>query len=147
MVPAKFIFLQKMPLTVNGKVDRKELPAPDTARPNLQTEFIEARSTNEKILAEIWQDVLRVDQVGIHDNFFELGGDSIRSIQVLARAQEQGVGFSLQRLFRQPTIEALANTTDQNDDQLDTTVEPFAGISEADRAKIRGQNALALFKW
>ena len=94
------------------------------------------RTENEKVLAEIWQEVLRVDQVGVRDNFFELGGDSIRSIQVLARAQEKGVGFSLQRLFRQPTIEALANTTDQNDDQLDTNLVPFAGISEADRAKM-----------
>ncbi|HEY6229611.1 MAG TPA: amino acid adenylation domain-containing protein, partial [Verrucomicrobiae bacterium] len=136
MVPAKFIFLEKMPLTVNGKVDRKALPAPDTARPNLQTQFVAPRNENEKILAEIWQDVLRVDQVGVCDNFFELGGDSIRSIQVLARAQENGVGFSLQRLFRQPTIEALANTADQNDDQLETNREPFAGLSESDRAKI-----------
>jgi amino acid adenylation domain-containing protein len=138
MVPAKFIFLEKMPLTVNGKVDRKALPAPDSARPNLQTEFVAPRSEKEKILAEIWQDVLRVDQVGVRDNFFELGGDSIRSIQVLARAQEKGVGFSLQRLFRQPTIEALANTTDQNDDQLEVNREPFAGISAADRAKMPG---------
>jgi amino acid adenylation domain-containing protein len=136
MVPAKFIFLEKMPLTVNGKVDRKALPAPDTARPQLQTEFVAPSNEKQKILAEIWQDVLRVDQIGIRDNFFELGGDSIRSIQVLARAQEKGVGFSLQRLFRQPTIEALANTTDHNDDQLETIREPFAGISAADRAKI-----------
>jgi amino acid adenylation domain-containing protein len=136
MVPAKFIFLSQMPLTVNGKVDRKALPTPDTARPNLQTEFIPARSEKEIILATIWQDVLRVDQVGVRDNFFELGGDSIRSIQVLARAQEQGAGFSLQRLFREPTIEALANTVDENDDQLDTARVPFAGINEADRAKI-----------
>jgi amino acid adenylation domain-containing protein len=136
MVPAKFIFLQTMPLTVNGKVDRKALPAPDTARPNLETEFMAPRDEKEKILAEIWQDVLRVDQIGVRDNFFELGGDSIRSIQVLARAQEKGVGFSLQRLFRNPTIEALANITDQNDDQLDALREPFAGLSEADRAKI-----------
>lgn len=136
MVPAKFIFLERMPLTVNGKVDRKALPAPDTARPQLQTEFVGPRNENEQVLAEIWQDVLRVDQIGVRDNFFELGGDSIRSIQVLARAQEKGVGFSLQRLFRQPTIEALANTTDQNDDQLDTNRAPFDGIGAADRAKI-----------
>jgi amino acid adenylation domain-containing protein len=136
MVPAKFIFLEQMPLTVNGKVDRKALPAPDTARPQLQTEFVAPRSEKEKILTEIWQDVLRVDQIGVRDNFFELGGDSIRSIQVLARAQEKGVGFSLQRLFRQPTIEALANTTDQNDDQLEANRPAFDGINEADRAKI-----------
>lgn len=136
MVPAKFIFLDTMPLTVNGKVDRKALPAPDTARPNLQTQYVAPRNEKEKILTEIWQNVLRVDQIGVLDNFFELGGDSIRSIQVLARAQEKGVGFSLQRLFRQPTIEALANTTDQNDDQLETNRAVFAGISETDRAKI-----------
>jgi amino acid adenylation domain-containing protein len=136
MVPAKFIFLEKMPLTVNGKVDRKALPAPDSARPNLQTQYIAPRNEKEQTLAAIWQDVLRVDQVGVRDNFFELGGDSIRSIQVLARAQEKGVGFSLQRLFREPTIEALANTTDQNDDRLEANREPFADIAAADRARI-----------
>jgi amino acid adenylation domain-containing protein len=136
MVPAKFIFLEQMPLTVNGKVDRKALPAPDTARPDLKTPFVAPRNENEKLLAEIWQDVLRVDQVGVRDSFFELGGDSIRSIQVLARAQEKGVGFSLQRLFREPTIEALANTADQNDDRLDPRRAAFDGISEADRGKI-----------
>jgi amino acid adenylation domain-containing protein len=137
MLPAKFIFLDTMPLTVNGKVDRKALPAPDSARPTLGTEYVAPRDERERALARIWQDVLRVDQVGVTDNFFELGGDSIRSIQVLARAQEQGIGFSLQRLFRQPTIEALmADSSDENDDQLETNREPFAGLNAADRAKI-----------
>ena len=136
MAPAKFIFLEKMPLTVNGKVDRKALPAPDTARPELGCEFVAPRTEPEKILAAIWSDVLRVDKVGVRDNFFELGGDSIRSIQVLARAQEKGVQFSLQRLFRQPTIEQLVVLGDSNDDQLETNRAPFATILPEDRARM-----------
>jgi amino acid adenylation domain-containing protein len=136
MAPARFIFLDSMPLTVNGKVDRKALPAPDTARPELESEFVAPRTEEEKTLAKIWEDVLRVDSVGVKDNFFELGGDSIRSIQVLSRAQEKGIRFSLQRLFQQPTIEQLVAEGEENEDQLEVNRTPFANISERDRSRM-----------
>ncbi|HEV8543864.1 MAG TPA: amino acid adenylation domain-containing protein, partial [Verrucomicrobiae bacterium] len=139
MVPARIIALDKMPLTVNGKVDRKVLPAPDSARPSLGEQFVAPSTPDEKALAEIWQEVLGIDQVGVNDNFFELGGDSIRSIQVLAKAQERGINFSLQKLFQQPTIAALARNLDaESDDKIERNSPPFALISEKDRAKIPG---------
>jgi amino acid adenylation domain-containing protein len=137
MVPSRFIFLEAMPLTVNGKVDRKALPAIETKRPQLRTEYAAPRNDDEAGLADIWEQVLEIDQVGINDNFFELGGDSIRSIQVLARAQERGIFFSLQKLFQNPTIaELAANLESAAEDQISTKKEPFALVSKEDRAKI-----------
>jgi amino acid adenylation domain-containing protein len=107
MVPAAFVLLEALPLTINGKVDRRSLPEPDTARPDLAFDFVAPGTAEEKALAEIWEKILGVEKVGIRDNFFALGGDSIRSIQVQSLAQKQGLRFSLQQLFQSPTIEAI----------------------------------------
>lgn len=136
MVPVRVISLDALPLTVNGKVDRRALPAPDGSRPALATSYAEPSTPEEKTLAQIWQKVLGIDKVGVNDNFFELGGDSIRSIQVLAQAQQNGINFSLQKLFQNPTISALSRNLDsEGDDKIDRSVTPFALINEADRAK------------
>ena len=107
MVPAAFVLLEAFPLTINGKVDRRALPEPDTARPDLAFDFVAPQTAEEKALAEIWEKILGVEKVGIRDNFFALGGDSIRSIQVQSLAQKQGLRFSLQQLFEYQTIEAI----------------------------------------
>ena len=107
MVPAAFVLLEALPLTLNGKVDRRSLPEPDTARPDLAEAFVGPGTAEEKALAEIWEKILGVEKVGIRDNFFALGGDSIRSIQVQSLAKKQGLRFSLQQLFQYPTIEAI----------------------------------------
>lgn len=107
MVPAQFVFVQGFPLTLNGKVDRKALPAPDGQRPDLGTAFAAPESEAERKLAAIWEAVLEIAPIGVHDNFFALGGDSIRSIQVLAGAQQAGLNLSLEQLFQHPTISGL----------------------------------------
>jgi amino acid adenylation domain-containing protein len=137
MVPARFVTMQVLPLTVNGKVDRKALPVPENTRSGLKTKFAAPTSAEEQKLASIWQEVLEIAEVGVHDNFFELGGDSIRSIQVLAKAQKQGLHFSLQKLFQQPTIAELVKNLDAApEDELPPSSIPFELISEADRLKI-----------
>lgn len=137
MLPARVIAMEALPLTVNGKVDRRSLPMPDASRPKLATEFVEPASEEERALAEIWQQVLGVDRVGVNDNFFELGGDSIRSIQVLARAQEGGIRFSLPTLFKHPTIAGLlANPSNEPDDRIDRALAPFALVSAEDRNRL-----------
>ncbi|MDB6039124.1 MAG: amino acid adenylation domain protein, partial [Verrucomicrobiales bacterium] len=137
MVPARFVTMPALPLTVNGKVDRKALPVPENTRSGLKTEFVPPTSAEEQRLASIWQEVLEIAEVGVHDNFFELGGDSIRSIQVLAKAQREGLHFSLQKLFQQPTIAELVQNLDaESEDELPETSTPFELISEADRSKI-----------
>ncbi|MFN2514061.1 MAG: hypothetical protein ABR568_21940, partial [Pyrinomonadaceae bacterium] len=74
MMPSAFVMLDTMPLTPNGKVDRKALPAPDHVRPGLEGAFAAPRTPTEELLAGIWAEVLGVERIGIHDNFFELGG-------------------------------------------------------------------------
>ncbi|MBI1853014.1 MAG: amino acid adenylation domain-containing protein [Planctomycetes bacterium] len=88
MLPASFVFLDALPRTPNGKLDRRALPAPATARPALERAFEPPRSAAENALAAIWTKVLRIDRVGIHDNFFELGGDSILAVQIVAAARK-----------------------------------------------------------
>jgi len=108
MVPSVVVFLDALPLNANGKIDRKALPAPDHTRPELKEGFVAPRTPAEETLSRIWSAVLGVKQVGIHDNFFELGGDSILSIQVIARARQVALRFSLRDLFKNPTISELA---------------------------------------
>ena len=106
MVPAQTVLIEQMPLSPNGKLERKRLPAP-TAQVS-QRAFEAPRSEHEQVLAQIWQDVLGVEQVGRQDNFFELGGDSIISIQVVSRARRAGLSLQPRDLFQQQTLQALA---------------------------------------
>ena len=108
MVPAVFIGLAALPLTTNGKIDRQALPMPQQRRPALATTFVAPERPIEKALADIWRQVLGVDRVGLDDNFFDLGGDSMRSVQVQAKARSKGLHFALCQLFQHQTIQALA---------------------------------------
>jgi amino acid adenylation domain-containing protein/non-ribosomal peptide synthase protein (TIGR01720 family) len=106
MVPGIFVILDALPLTSNGKVDRRALPAPTTS--NDSDSFVFPRTSNEEILAGIWKDVLGLEIVGVHDNFFELGGDSIISLQIIARANQAGLQITTKQLFQHQTIAELA---------------------------------------
>ncbi len=108
MIPSVFVWLKEIPLTPNGKIDRKALPEPDAYRPNLETEFVAPSTENEKILADILCQLLGLERVGIRDNFFELGGDSILIIQVIARAKQAGLSITPKQIFENPTVEGLA---------------------------------------
>ena len=114
MMPSAFIFLDTLPLTPSGKVDRRALPAPDGSSIQLDTHFVPPSNPTEERLAAIWADVLGVDRVGIHDNFFELGGHSLLALRLFAKI-EQGFGriFPLATLFEAPTVKDLANIIDQ----------------------------------
>jgi amino acid adenylation domain-containing protein/non-ribosomal peptide synthase protein (TIGR01720 family) len=109
MIPSRFVWLDALPLTYNGKVDKRALPTPDGIRPDLQETFVAPRTSVERMLATIWSQVLRVDQVGIHDNFFTLGGDSILSLQVIARARQAGLHLTVKQLFHAQSIAALSS--------------------------------------
>jgi acyl carrier protein len=84
MWPSALIALDSWPLTPNGKLDRDALPAP-TAAATTSAGYIAPRTDTERVLAEIWSDVLAIDKVGVEDNFFELGGDSVRSVLIIMR--------------------------------------------------------------
>src|SRR5207247_11396817 len=82
MVPSAFVMLQAIPVTHNGKVDRRALPVPDTLRPDLEQGYLAPRTSAEESLASIWGEGLKLERVGADDNYFEIGGDSILAIQV-----------------------------------------------------------------
>ncbi|TBR57196.1 hypothetical protein B4U84_27550, partial [Westiellopsis prolifica IICB1] len=108
MVPSGFVILESLPLTPNGKIDRRALPKPDL-HTQLQDKFIAPRTPTEEILALVWTQVLKVEQVGIHDNFFELGGHSLLATQLLSRIRTTlKVELPLRSLFNAPTVAELA---------------------------------------
>ncbi|WP_298917460.1 condensation domain-containing protein [uncultured Nostoc sp.] len=106
MIPSAFVNLKALPKLPNGKVDIQALP-----KPELSKTFAAPQTRVEKVLAEIWAQVLVVEQVGIHDNFFELGGDSILSIQIVAKANQAGLQLTPKQLFEHQTIAELAMVT------------------------------------
>ncbi|MDK8179896.1 non-ribosomal peptide synthetase [Paenibacillus sp. UMB4589-SE434] len=108
MIPAYLIPLERMPLTTNGKVDRKALPSPEDYV-QAETEYVAPRTPHEVQLARIWQDVLGLTKVGVKDNFFELGGHSLRATTLVSKLhKEENISLSLRDVFRYPTLEALA---------------------------------------
>ncbi|MFN6462897.1 MAG: amino acid adenylation domain-containing protein [Nostoc sp. DedVER02] len=120
MIPAALVFLDKFPLTPNGKLNRRALPAPDSDQRNREVDFVAPHTPIEQELATIWTEVLKLKQVGIHDNFFELGGHSLLATQVVSRLREAfTLDFPLRYLFENPTIAELAqkvNEQVENDD-------------------------------
>ena len=117
MVPQAVVVLDEMPRTPGGKVDRQALrrAAPRTRASEEQNGFVAPRNPTERLLAQIWAEVLGVEAVGVHDDFFEVGGDSLLSIRILARANQQGVRISPEKFFAHPTVAqqaALANADD-----------------------------------
>lgn len=107
MIPSYFVLLDKIPITVNGKIDRKALPAPET-KLERGSEYAAPELEIEEILVELWQEVLGVDQIGIQDNFFAVGGDSIKAIQISARIKRFQFQLELEHILKHPTIAAMA---------------------------------------
>ncbi|MBV8885707.1 MAG: hypothetical protein JO235_17160, partial [Chroococcidiopsidaceae cyanobacterium CP_BM_RX_35] len=118
MVPAVIIVLDKIPLTPNGKADRRALPIPASGTGSKES-FIAPSTAVEQMLAEIWCGVLGLSQVGIEDNFFDLGGTSILGLHMVARVQKQFAGTNLRvvKLYQYPTIRTLAQYLSQEDRQ------------------------------
>jgi non-ribosomal peptide synthetase component F len=120
MVPAYLIFLLDLPLTANGKLDRRALPQPDASQ--LQGEYLAPQTELEQNIAAIWQDVLKLERVGLTDNFFELGGHSLLVIKVVSRLQlELGLQLTPQLLFQAPILGDFAAGLAQSAGQLDST--------------------------
>jgi len=115
MIPSAFVYLESMPRTPNGKVDRRALPPPETSRPKLDADFIAPRTALEEKVAAIWVDVLGISPIGVRDNFFDLGGNSLMAAQVLSRLYRVfGSDVSMRNFFESPTVAAVVLTVVQN---------------------------------
>ena len=113
MMPGAFVLLEALPLTPNGKVDKRALPVPEMADRTQGMTYVAPRTALEELLVEVWQEVLKVDRIGIHDNFFELGGHSLLATRVIARLRNVlDLDIPLRTLFEQPTVEQLAQGLD-----------------------------------
>jgi amino acid adenylation domain-containing protein len=111
MIPSTFVVLKSLPLSPNGKVDTRALPAPDAEQMRPDAAFVEPRNSVEAEMAQIWSEVLGVSKIGVHDNFFELGGHSLLATQVVSRIREVfGVEMEVRRIFEMPTVAGLAAT-------------------------------------
>jgi len=127
MVPGAIVQLERMPLTPNGKLDRKALPAPEyqSGQP-----YRAPRTPQEEILCGLFAEVLGISQVGLDDNFFELGGDSILSIQLVSRARKAGLSLSPRDVFQQQTVEGLARVAG-------VTLEEVADLADVGVGEVR----------
>ena len=132
MIPLLFIPLETIPLTNNGKVNRKALPNPaDYQKDGLLANYIPPRNKVEQQLVTIWQHILNKKQVGIFDNFFHLGGHSLRAIRLIsAIKQELLVEIKINEIFSQPTISALAKTIGTRKNIHPTILQPIPTIAE-----------------
>ncbi|OPY27897.1 MAG: Acetyl-coenzyme A synthetase [Methanobacterium sp. PtaU1.Bin242] len=122
MIPSHFIKLEKMPLNLNGKIDRKALPEPDGSI-STDTEYVAPRNEFEELLVEIWKEVLGVKKVGIEDNFFDLGGNSLTIINLLSRVlEETGIEIPIRPIFEHPTIKGITENMQKMDDSNDNII-------------------------
>jgi SAM-dependent methyltransferase/acyl carrier protein len=113
MIPFTFVLMDALPLTPNGKVNRLALAVPDDVRPEMEGAYVAPRTPVEESLAEIFAEVLNLEQVGIHDNFFKLGGHSLLATQIISRIRDAfHVELPLRSVFETPTVAGLATTTE-----------------------------------
>ena len=139
MIPSVFVELPALPLTANGKVDRKALPQPEQLEP--VGEYVGPRTAVEEMLAGIWSEVLGVELVGIHDNFFELGGHSLLATQVISRVRKTyTVELPLRSLFETTTIARLAELIEEQKDQGSEA--PASSVVPISREAYRTRNSL-----
>ena len=143
MVPWSFVTLGTLPLTSNGKLDRRSLPIPDMSRPELDVSFEAPRTPVEESLTEIWAEVLKVDRVGIHDNFFGLGGHSLFATRVLSRVISKfGIALPIRSIFEATTVADMALAITQSrarqseQDDIETLLSELEGLSGDDVTKL-----------
>jgi amino acid adenylation domain-containing protein len=130
MVPSVFVMMESIPLTANGKIDRRALPAPEQRRMATAENYVGPRTPIEEMVAKVWRDVLKLERVGAHDNFFELGGHSLLATQVISRVRgEFGIEMPLRALFERSSVGAMAEEIEQRlREDKEAEVLPIAAI-------------------
>jgi amino acid adenylation domain-containing protein len=149
MVPGRFIFLDALPVSPNGKIDRKALPVPGRLRPELDTPLVGGRTPLEKDLAQIWSEVLELDQIGIHDNFLDLGGDSLAATRIVSRVIATfQTEIPLRSLFQSPTVAEMAVVISRyeikkiGENELAKILDELESLGEEETRSLVKKNAL-----
>ena len=139
MVPAAVVRLDKLPLTNNGKVDRRALPSPAGGAASASGNYVAPSTPVEEKLAAIWAELLRVDQLGVQDNFFERGGHSLLGTRLMARVRRDfDLDVPLRVLFEQPTVAGMAEAIVQlqlqqnSPEDIDRLLAEIEGMSDAE---------------
>ncbi|HEY3580725.1 MAG TPA: non-ribosomal peptide synthetase, partial [Pyrinomonadaceae bacterium] len=150
MTPSSFVFLDVLPLTTNGKVDRRALPAPDGSRPDGETKYVAPRTPVEEVLAGIWAELLSLGRVGVHDNFFVLGGHSLLATQLLARLLTLfKLELPLITVFQSPTIAEFADALRAHEakpgqvERIAAAIRKVQQMSAAEKAGLRQKQSAA----
>jgi acyl carrier protein len=150
MVPSAFVWLEALPLTTSGKVDRRALPVPAWDQIEQPETFVAPRSAIEQELAQMWAEVLAVERVGVYDNFFALGGHSLIATQLISRLRANfQVDLPLRRLFEAPTVAGLANLIEEglleqvSAAELNDLLDELEGLSEEDLQELADVEALS----
>ncbi len=138
MIPVAFVPMREWPLTDNKKLNRAALPAPDQDASVAKTTYVAPRNERERILTEVWSQVMEIKEVGIDDNFFDLGGDSILSLRLVTKIGKKGITCSLKKLYKYQTIRQLADTLNfaEGEEVTEFGLLPFALVREEDRNKM-----------
>ena len=136
MIPAAFVEMPRLPLSPNGKVDRKNLPAPEYPRSALAGEYQPPRTPAEEVMAGIWAEVLKLERVGAYDQFFELGGHSLLATQVISRVRHAfQVELPLRALFEAPTVARLSSAETLHASSKDCWLRPFSRYRAPSRCR------------
>jgi len=131
------VVLEALPLTPDGKVDRRPLPAPELG--SAEETYVAPRTPMEEVLAEIWAEVLRIERVGVHDSFFDLGGHSLLIMHLLARIQATfNLEISIRTVFSMPTLEALAGEAERRIHEYVATMPEFEAEQLAESTPVAG---------
>jgi amino acid adenylation domain-containing protein len=147
MIPSAFVFLDALPLSPNGKIDRNALPSPGNARPDVGVPFVAPRTPLEEELAEIWKEVLSLDSVGIDDNFLDLGGHSLSASQIISQVIRRfQLALPVQLLFDSPTVAKMAVVIANGEagkfdgEELERALGELESVSEGEAQRIVGGN-------
>jgi acyl carrier protein len=143
MIPSAFVKLEAIPRTANGKVDRRALPDPGNAKPELDTPYVAPRTPVEEQLAQIWAEVLSFDRIGTNDNFFDLGGHSIAATRVVSQVIKNfQLQIPLRSLFQSPTIASMAAVITEcqakklDDNELNRILADVESLSEDEARRL-----------
>ena len=146
MIPSVYIMLESFPLTANGKIDRRALPEPDSMRPDLETNYVAPKTQTELLIANMWKEIIGLDEIGVNDNFFDLGGDSIKGAIFINKLQKQlNQIIYVVAIFEAPTIAEFINYLKKHYPDVVDSIDGQAQAKKHER--IQKLNALDFIKF